>query len=107
MEHHHTDQEHDHHAHMIKDFNKCFWISLIIMIVIVVLAPMIQGLVGFEFRFNGDRYLQFRLSSTSFFYVGWPFLKGLDDNQLDSFHRFNTSAIQQKAILALLVSSPV
>ncbi len=70
---------HDHHAHMIEDFKKRFWISLVITLPIVVLAPMIQGLIGYELRFNGDRYVQFILSSVIFFYGGWPFLKGLAD----------------------------
>lgn len=76
-EHHHD--HHDHHAMMIEDFKKRFWISMVITLPIVVLAPMIQGLLGYELRFNGDRYVQFVLSSIIFFYGGWPFLKGLVD----------------------------
>lgn len=70
---------HDHHADMIEDFKKRFWISLVITLSIVVLAPMLQGLAGYELRFHGDRYIQFMLSSIVFFYGGWPFLKGLAD----------------------------
>jgi Cu2+-exporting ATPase len=66
-----------HHEHMIADFKKRFWVSLVITLPIVVLAPMIQDLLGYELRFNGDRYFQFALSSIIFFYGGWPFLKGL------------------------------
>ncbi|MEB2781111.1 copper-translocating P-type ATPase [Algoriphagus sp. C2-6-M1] len=78
--HNHTGHDHhDHHAMMIEDFKKRFWISLIITIPIVVLAPMIQELLGYELRFNGDRYAQFVLSSIIFFYGGWPFLKGMVD----------------------------
>lgn len=69
----------DHHAHMIKDFKKRFWISLLLMLPIVVLAPMIQELLGYEFRFQYDRYVQFVLSSIVFFYGGWPFLTGMID----------------------------
>jgi len=75
-------QGHDHsmhHMHMIEDFKKRFWVSLVITLPIVVLAPMIQSMVGYEFRFEGDRYLQFALSSLVFFYGGWPFLKGMVD----------------------------
>lgn len=78
----HVMKSHDHsmhHMHMIQDFKKRFWISLVITLPIVVLAPMIQGLLGYEFRFEGDRYLQFTLSSVVFFYGGWPFLKGMVD----------------------------
>ncbi len=79
-------QGHDHsmhHMHMIKDFKKRFWVSLVITLPIVVLSPMIQSLVGYEFRFEGDRYLQFALSSLVFFYGGWPFLKGMVDELKD------------------------
>lgn len=72
----HSDH-HGHHEHMIEDFKKRFWISLIITLPIIVLAPMIQELLGYQLRFNGDRYVQFILSSVIFFYGGWPFLKGL------------------------------
>jgi Cu2+-exporting ATPase len=74
---HSGSEHHDHHAMMIEDFKKRFWISLAITLPIIVLAPMIQELVGYELRFNGDRYVQFVLSSIIFFYGGWPFLKGL------------------------------
>ncbi|MBD3661625.1 MAG: cadmium-translocating P-type ATPase, partial [Arenibacter algicola] len=79
----HDGHGHDHHKHMIKDFKKRFWVSLIIMIPIVILAPMIQELLGYEFRFKGNRYLQFVLSSIIFFYGGWSFLKGLVDEVKD------------------------
>ncbi|MCE7056044.1 cadmium-translocating P-type ATPase [Algoriphagus sp. AGSA1] len=79
-------QGHDHgmhHMHMIQDFKKRFWVSLVITLPIVVLSPMIQSLVGYEFRFEGDRYLQVALSSLVFFYGGWPFLKGMVDELKD------------------------
>lgn len=80
MEHHqnkNSKNEHDHHQMMIEDFKKRFWVSFIIMVPIVILAPMIQDLMGFKLRFQWDRYVQFTLSSFVFFYGGWPFLKGL------------------------------
>ena len=79
-EHDHGNHDHtSHHAMMIKDFRKRFWISLIITIPILVLSPMIQGLLGYEFTvFPGfDQYLLFGLSTVVFFYGGWPFLTGL------------------------------
>ncbi|UZR96247.1 copper-translocating P-type ATPase [Chondrinema litorale] len=88
-EHNHAGHEggghdhHEHHAHMIEDFKKRFWISMLITLPIVVMAPMIQELLNFEFRFNGDRYVQFALSTIVFFYGGWPFLKGLKDEIKD------------------------
>jgi Cu2+-exporting ATPase len=84
-DHDHQNHEghHDHHKHMIEDFKKRFWISLIITAPIVFLAPMIQQLIGYEFRFEGDRYVQFGLSTIIFIYGGWPFLKGLKDEIKD------------------------
>jgi Cu2+-exporting ATPase len=82
----HQHDEHDHHQHhaeMIKDFKKRFWISVIITIPIMVLAPMIQELLGYEVRFQYDRYVQFALSTVVFFYCGYPFLKGLKDEIAD------------------------
>lgn len=78
---HHESHEghHDHHAHMIADFKRRFWVSLFLTIPIVLLAPMIQELIGYKWRFQGDRYVQFGLSSIIFLYGGWPFLTGLID----------------------------
>jgi Cu2+-exporting ATPase len=70
-----------HHAMMIKDFRKRFWISLAISVPILILSPMIQGLLGVEFSLTQgyDNYLLFTLSTIVFFYGGWPFLTGLVD----------------------------
>lgn len=72
---------HNHHAHMVEDFRKRFWISLIITVPILLLSPMIQMFFGFgdAFRFPGDSYIVFILSSFVFFYGGYPFLKGIFD----------------------------
>ncbi len=71
----------DHHAHMVADFRKRFWISLGSTLPILALSPMIQAFLGFRetFGFSGDAYLLWALSSFVFFYGGWPFLKGLFD----------------------------
>jgi Cu2+-exporting ATPase len=68
-----------HHAHMVADFRRRFWVSLVLTIPVVILSPMIQGVLGLReaLRFPGDSYLQFALASVIFFYGGWPFLKGL------------------------------
>ncbi|MGM0580786.1 MAG: copper-translocating P-type ATPase [Bacteroidota bacterium] len=82
----HKHDEHDHHEHhaqMIEDFKKRFWISIILTIPIMILAPMIQELLGYELRFQYDRYVQFGLSTIVFFYCGFPFLKGLKDEIAD------------------------
>lgn len=70
---------HNHHAHMIADFKKRFFVSLILTIPILVLSPQIQEFIGFKIRFLGDLYLLFILSSFVFFYGGYPFLKGIVD----------------------------
>ena len=71
----------DHHAHMVADFRKRFWISLVITIPILILSPMIQAFLGIKsgLVFPGDVYVLWALSSAVFFYGGWPFLKGLFD----------------------------
>ncbi len=73
----------NHHAHMIEDFKKRFWISLILSLPVLFLAPMIQLFFGYEFNFPGRDYLSFVLSSIVFFYGGYPFLKGLLDELKD------------------------
>ncbi len=69
----------NHHAYMVADFRKRFWISLLITVPILALSPLIQELIGLgdRFRFSGDLYLLFGLSSFIFFYGGYPFLKGV------------------------------
>ncbi|WP_407654496.1 copper-translocating P-type ATPase [Catalinimonas niigatensis] len=70
---------HDHHAMMIEDFKKRFWISLVLAIPVLALSEMIQQWLGFEIDFEGRGYILFGLSSIIYFYGGWPFLKGLVD----------------------------
>ncbi|MFP4585443.1 MAG: heavy metal translocating P-type ATPase, partial [Desulfococcaceae bacterium] len=70
---------HDHHAQMVADFRRRFWMSLVLTLPILVLAPLIQDLVGVEWTFPYDGYVQLALSTAVFFYGGWPFLTGLWD----------------------------
>jgi P-type Cu2+ transporter len=79
----HQHGHHDHHAMMIEDFKKRFWISLVLTVPILTLSHMIQQLLGFELTFFGDQYVLFGLSTIVFFYGGWPFLKGLWDELKD------------------------
>ncbi len=75
---HRDDSGGDHHARMLQDFKKRFWISLLITIPILLLSPLIRSLLGLEaLQFAGDSYVLFALSTVIFFYGGWPFLKGL------------------------------
>lgn len=68
-----------HHAHMVADFRKRFWVSLVLTFPILLLSPMIQKFLSLReaIRFTGDLYVLFGLASIVFFYGGWPFLKGL------------------------------
>jgi Cu2+-exporting ATPase len=70
-----------HHAHMVKDFRRRFWISLVLTLPIVALAPLIQQFLGLKetISFAGQSYVLFGFSTAVFFYGGWPFLKGLVD----------------------------
>ncbi|MEO8765459.1 MAG: copper-translocating P-type ATPase [Ginsengibacter sp.] len=68
---------HNHHAMMIADFKKRFYVVLILTIPIMLLSTMIQQFIGVDWRFTGAPYILFGLSSVVFIYGGWPFLKGL------------------------------
>src|SRR3990170_6592195 len=71
----------EHEGHTIEGFKKRFWISIVVTIPILILSPMIQHFLELKetFRFPGDIYALFALSSFVFFYGGYPFLKGLVD----------------------------
>ncbi|MGY4540001.1 Cu2+-exporting ATPase [Mucilaginibacter sp. UYNi724] len=69
--------EHDHHAMMIADFKKRFYVVLILTIPIILLSTMIQHFMGVNWEFTGSSYILFVLSSIVFVYGGWPFLTGL------------------------------
>lgn len=91
--HHEHHEEHDHHGghggghgghgghheHMIEDFKKRFWVSLVLAIPISYLSEMTQMLFGYEVNFTGDRLLLFLLSTIIFLYGGKPFLFGAWD----------------------------
>lgn len=68
-----------HHAHMVADFRRRFWISLGITLPVLLLSPLIQGFLGIEgiITFLGDSYVLWGLSSVLFVYGGLPFLKGI------------------------------
>lgn len=85
-EHNHTGHEdndqgshHDHHAMMVADFRKRFFISLFLTLPILALSPVIQSFLGLQLNIPSAQYLAFGLSTLLFFYGGWPFLKGALD----------------------------
>ncbi|KAF2956243.1 copper-translocating P-type ATPase [Marinitoga sp. 38H-ov] len=73
---HSMKHNHEHHAHMVEDFKKRFWISLILTIPVLMLSPLVQKLFRLEFSFPGDLYILFIISTFIYFYGGYPFLKG-------------------------------
>ncbi len=75
----HGHMHHDHHAMMIDDFKRRFWISLVVTIPILIFSPMIQHFFGYELLLPGNQYFLFVLSSFVYFWGGWPFLKGFFD----------------------------
>jgi Cu2+-exporting ATPase len=77
---HHGHHDHtEHHKHMVEDFKKRFFVSLLITLPILFLSPLIQDFFNYTLSFYGDKYLMFLLSSFVFFYGGWPFLRGIYD----------------------------
>jgi Cu2+-exporting ATPase len=76
----HNGHDHgSHHAHMVTDFRKRFWVSLVVTVPILALSPLIQGFLGLSdlIDFPGDSYVLFGFSTLVFLYGGYPFLKGL------------------------------
>ncbi|NDI33236.1 cadmium-translocating P-type ATPase [Chengkuizengella sediminis] len=61
---------------MIDDFKNRLYISLIVTLPVLLLSPMIQGFLGFDLSFSGDKYIVFLLATFIFFYGGKPFLTG-------------------------------
>jgi Cu2+-exporting ATPase len=70
---------HAHHAGMIEDFKKRFYVVLVLTIPIMALSPMIQHWLNVHWIFTGSSYVLMMLSSVVYFYGGWPFLIGLKD----------------------------
>lgn len=76
--HKHAEKGHAaHHAHMVEDFKRRFWISLIATIPVLILSPLIQSLLRFSLKFPGDKFILFGISTFVYFYGGRPFLKGI------------------------------
>lgn len=71
----------NHHAHMVADFRRRFWVCLGLTVPVVVLSPMIREWLGIldSFAFTGDVEILLVLSAVVYVYGGWPFLKGMID----------------------------
>ena len=70
---------HSGHQHMMLEFKKRFFISTLVTIPILILSPLIQSILGYSLRFEGDIYVLFLLSSFVYFYGGYLFIKGFFD----------------------------
>ena len=67
-----------HHEHMVRDFQRRFFVSLVLTLPIIWLSPMLRGLFGLgEPAVPGQMLILFAFSTGIYFYGGWPFLKGL------------------------------
>jgi P-type Cu2+ transporter len=94
---HHEEHHHSgHHGHE-NMFKNRFFVSLLFMVPILALSPMIQTFLGVNWRFTGDMYLLFVLSSLVYFYGGWPFLKG-------SVDEFRHKSLGMMTLIALAIS---
>ncbi|MFW6428576.1 MAG: copper-translocating P-type ATPase [Desulfosalsimonas sp.] len=97
----------DHHAHMVEDFKKRFWVSLAITLPVLFFSPMIRSFLGLgEPGFAGGQYILFVLSTAIFFYGGWPFLKGIFD-ELKKFQPGMMTLIAVAIATAYVYSSAV
>jgi Cu2+-exporting ATPase len=67
---------HDHHAMMIADFKKRFYVVLLLTVPVMLLSMQIQQWLRLDLNFVGSNYLLFGLSTVVFIYGGWPFLSG-------------------------------
>ncbi|MDW0111116.1 copper-translocating P-type ATPase [Sporosarcina aquimarina] len=84
---------------MVQDFKKRFYVSLVITIPILILSPMIQQFLNVDWRFAGDLYILFALSTFVFFYGGLPFLTGAKDELKE-----RTPAMMTLISLAIIVA---
>ncbi|WPU96431.1 copper-translocating P-type ATPase [Mucilaginibacter sabulilitoris] len=65
-----------HHAMMIADFKKRFYVVLALTVPVMLLSMQIQQWLHLAISFAGSPYLLFALASVVFVYGGWPFLTG-------------------------------
>jgi Cu2+-exporting ATPase len=63
---------------MAADFERRFWVSLVLTLPILALSPALQSWLGLgdRLRFSGDIYILFMLATAVFVYGGYPFFKG-------------------------------
>ena len=78
---HHSGGGGGHHAHMVADFRRRFWVSLVLSMPVLALSPLIQGWLGLDEKlaFPGDRWVQEVFATIIYLYGGRPFLRGVAD----------------------------
>ncbi len=68
----------NHHAMMVADFRRRFWVSLALTMPILALSPDIRDALGLTWLdFPGASYLLLALGTAVYLYGGRPFLRGL------------------------------
>ncbi|MCM3104889.1 copper-translocating P-type ATPase [Staphylococcus warneri] len=78
-DHHENHNHHSGHAHHHGNFKAKFFVSLIFAIPIILLSPMMDVKLPFQFTFPGSEWVVLILSTILFFYGGKPFLSGGKD----------------------------
>ena len=76
------EEKHDHtghHAGMVADFRRRFWVSLALSVPVLFFAPSIQGFLNIDITFEDSDYLSLFLATIIYIYGGKPFLSGLWD----------------------------
>jgi Cu2+-exporting ATPase len=78
---HHSGGGGGHHAHMVADFRRRFWVSLVLSMPVLALSPLIHGWLGLDEKlaFPGDRWVQAVFATIIYLYGGRPFLRGVAD----------------------------
>jgi len=68
-----------HHEHMVRDFRKRFYVSILLTIPVLALSPAIQSFLGLDrvLVFPGSGYLLLAFAMAIYVYGGWPFLTGM------------------------------
>jgi Cu2+-exporting ATPase len=69
---------HNHHAMMIADFKKRFYIVLILTLPILLLSTTIQHWLNIHIHFPGSPFVLLALAPVVYFYGGWPWHDDLD-----------------------------
>jgi P-type Cu2+ transporter len=70
---------HDHHVHMIRDFQTRFFVCLVLTVPVLLLSEPVQLLLhlGTKLQFAGSSWILLALSAFIYVYGGTPFLNGL------------------------------